>query len=94
MTRQTESHEYFRLLSAAAIDGEITPGEMLELRAHLAGCSGCRADEQAMRRDNVWLATAEAARPPGARVREAVLDAAQGRRRRGRGSEPPPSRRR
>lgn len=79
MTQPSGAHEYFRLLAAAAIDGEVTPGEMLELRAHLATCAACRADEQAMRRDNAWLATAEAVLPPRYAVREAVLRAAQGR---------------
>jgi hypothetical protein len=77
MTQPSGPHDYFRLLAAAAIDGEVTPGEMLELRAHLATCAACRADEQAMRRDNAWLATTEAVLPPRRAVRETMLRAAE-----------------
>jgi hypothetical protein len=78
MRRPPEAHEYFRLLAAASIDGEVTPTEMLELRTHLASCPTCRADERAMRSDNAWLASVEALRPPRPQVRGAVLRAAEG----------------
>ena len=85
MTQSSGPHDSFRLLAAAAIDGEVTPGEMIELRAHLASCAACRADEQALRRDNAWLATTEAVLPPRRAIRETVVRAAEGRPARNRG---------
>ena len=79
MTQTSGPHEYFRLLAAAAIDGEVTPSELSELRAHLATCAACRADERAMRTDNAWLASVEAVQSPHPSVRTTVLRAAEGR---------------
>lgn len=78
MTQTSDSHDYFRLLAAASIDGEVTASEMTELRTHLATCPSCRADERAMRSDNAWLASVEAVRPPRPDVRTAVMRAAEG----------------
>lgn len=76
MTQPDAPHHYFRLLAAAAIDGEVTPSELGELRAHLASCAACRADERAMRSDNAWLASTDAVLAPRPSVRDAVLSAA------------------
>jgi|GEM_PF-981112 len=42
-------HAYFEDLIMAAVDGEITPGEEAELRAHLESCETCRAFMETMK---------------------------------------------
>ena len=75
--RAGRSHDGYRLLAAAAVDGRISPHDAVALEAHLATCTSCRADQRAMIADHVWLATPARVAPPNPRVRAVVLDAAR-----------------
>ena len=75
--RAWRSHDDYRLLAAAAVDGRIAPDDAVALEAHLATCSSCRADQQAMIADHAWLATPARVALPNPRVRAVVLDAAR-----------------
>lgn len=71
------SHDAYRLLAAAAVDGRIDPEDAAALEAHLASCPTCRADERAMLQDHLWLATPGPVREADPRIRAAVLEAAR-----------------
>jgi hypothetical protein len=71
-------HERYRLLAAAEIDGLLSPDEARELHHHLAGCSSCAAESDALRRDSQLLASLPP-QPVAPRVRRAVVAAIAGR---------------
>jgi hypothetical protein len=75
--RERRGHDAFRLLAAAAVDGRIDPDDAVALEAHLATCQACRADQQAMLRDHLWLADPGPATPPSPAIRDVVLGAAR-----------------
>ena len=75
--RERRLHDEYRVLMAAAVDGRIDPDDAVALEAHLATCAECRADQQAMFDDHVWLATSVQVSPPDPRIRSYVLEAAR-----------------
>jgi hypothetical protein len=75
--RERREHEEYRFLAAAAVDGRLDADGAAALEAHLATCPDCRADQQAMLEDHVWLATPGPVAPPDSRIRDLVLGAAR-----------------
>ena len=75
--RDRREHDAFRLLAAAAIDGRIDADDAVALEAHLAGCPTCRADQQAMLEDHLWLATPARVAPPDPLIRQGIIEAAR-----------------
>ena len=72
--------EHFRMWVSAEADGELTPAQGDALRAHLAGCAGCRDHVAALNAVRTRVRAGDVAAPApaglGARVR-AGIDAAQ-----------------
>jgi hypothetical protein len=73
------AHRRFELLALASLDFALTAAEAAELDGHLATCAGCRSRVTAYRRDDAGLRAMAVVHAP-ARVRAAVVSAAERRR--------------
>lgn len=75
-------HEEFVTLALRATTEQLPPAESAALEEHLQSCRECRSVLAAMRRDDDRLRAMLAEEDVAPRVRQAVMDAAAGRRRR------------